>query len=122
VSRKMWPWMACPFRVLLKRSATPFVCGWATKAGAELQRLNPAFPASRRVCSVVSPARRLPALFLLQRGHVDGETVLHIRLQQALVGLVDPLDRDHLHIGDDAVLAAEVEHLLGLGDAADQRA
>jgi hypothetical protein len=56
----------------------------------------------------------------LERRHVDGEAVLHIRGEHALVGLVDLLDRDHLDIGGDAVLAAEVEHLLGLGDAADQ--
>src|SRR5690242_21212026 len=32
------------------------------------------------------------------------------------------LDRDHLHVRDDAVLAAEIQHLLGLGDAADHGA
>src|SRR5215213_7023297 len=49
-------------------------------------------------------------------------TSLHLTFQHALVGLVDPLDGDALDVGDDAVLGAEVEHLLGLRDAADQRA
>ena len=31
-------------------------------------------------------------------------------------------DPDHLDVRDDAVLGAEIEHLLRLGDAADQRA
>src|SRR5215210_2378814 len=54
-----------------------------------------------------------------QRRHVDGEAVLHVRLEHPLVGLVDLLDRDHLDIGSDVVLSAEVEHLLRLGNAAD---
>jgi hypothetical protein len=56
------------------------------------------------------------------RGHVDHEAVLHVALQHALVGLVDLVHRIISMSGDDAVLGAEVEHLLGLGDAADQRA
>ena len=43
-------------------------------------------------------------------------------LSQPLVGFVDLLDGDDFDIGGDVVLAAEVEHLLGLGDAADERA
>ncbi len=43
-------------------------------------------------------------------------------LSSLLVGFVDLLDRDHFDIGGDVVRAAEVEHLLGLGDAADRRA
>ena len=43
-------------------------------------------------------------------------------LEQPLVGLVDLLNRDDLDVGGDVVLAAEVEHLLRLGDAADERA
>ena len=66
----------------------------------------------------------LPLACCLRRfegSHVDGEAVLHIGLDQSLVGLVDLLDRDDFDIGGDVVLAAEVEHLLGLGDAADER-
>jgi hypothetical protein len=55
----------------------------------------------------------------LLRSHVNREAILHIGLQHPLVGLVDLLDRDHLDIADDVVLAAEVEHLLRLLDAAD---
>ena len=68
----------------------------------------------------------LPHIFLgllrFQRSHVDREAVLHIGLEQSLVGFVDLLDRDDFDIGGDVVLAAEVEHLLGFGDAADGRA
>ncbi len=35
--------------------------------------------------------------------------------------MVDLLDVDHLDVRDDAVLGAEIEHLLRFGDAADQR-
>ena len=57
-----------------------------------------------------------------ERGAIDHEAVLDVALEHALVGCVDLLDRDHLDVGDDAVLGAEVEHLLGLRDAADERA
>src|SRR3990172_12730175 len=57
-----------------------------------------------------------------ERGHVDGEAVPHVRPEQSLVGLVDLLDRDALDIRGDVMCAAEVEHLLGLADAADGRA
>ena len=43
-------------------------------------------------------------------------------LSQPLVGFVDLLDRNDLDVGGDVVLAAEVEHLLGFGEAADERA
>ena len=56
----------------------------------------------------------------LQRRHVDGEAILYIRLEEPLVGLVDLLDRDDLDLRGDAVLPAEVEHLLGLGDATNE--
>src|SRR5579864_6802431 len=57
-----------------------------------------------------------------ERCHVDGEAVLHIRLEQSLVGFVDLLDWDDFDIGGDVVLAAKIEHLLSFGDAADVRA
>ncbi|CZS10107.1 hypothetical protein CDFC105_83980 [Clostridioides difficile] len=56
-----------------------------------------------------------------QGGGVDDEAVAHVRGQHPLVGLVDPVGGDQLGPRDDAVLGAEVEHLLGLGDAADHR-
>ena len=43
-------------------------------------------------------------------------------LSSLLVGFVDLLDGDDFDVGGDVVLAAEVEHLLGFGDAADGRA
>ncbi len=32
------------------------------------------------------------------RGHIDGEAVFHVRLQQALISFVDFLDRNHFHV------------------------
>ncbi len=59
-----------------------------------------------------------PAAGLLgfEGGHVDGEAVLHIGLEQPLVGFVDFLDGDDLNVGGDVVLAAEIEHLLSFGE------
>src|SRR5262245_59343062 len=34
----------------------------------------------------------------LQRRHVDDETILHVLLHEAVPGLVDLLDGDHLHV------------------------
>src|ERR1700736_1006824 len=60
--------------------------------------------------------------FGLERSHVDREAVLHVRLEQSLVSLVDFLDRNDFDIGRDVMLAAKIEHLLGFGDATDGRA
>jgi hypothetical protein len=57
----------------------------------------------------------------IERRHVDREAVLHVGLDHPFVRLVDLLDRDDLDVGRNVVLAAEVEHLLGLGNAADVR-
>src|SRR5437016_3027076 len=57
----------------------------------------------------------------LQRRHIDHEPIFHIALQHALVGFVDLLDGDHFDVRDDSVFSAEVQHLLRLGNAADQR-
>ncbi len=57
-----------------------------------------------------------------ERAAVDHEAVAHVGGEHALVGLVDLVGVDHLDLADDAVLGAEVEHLLGLGDAADHGA
>src|SRR5918998_5866300 len=57
-----------------------------------------------------------------QGGGVDDEPVADVGGQDALVGLVDLVGGDDLDLGADTVLGAEVEHLLGQGDAADHRA
>ena len=49
-----------------------------------------------------------------ERSHVDAEAVLHIGLEQLLVGFVDLLDGDDLDIGGDVVVPTKVKHLLGL--------
>ena len=53
---------------------------------------------------------------LFEARDVDDEAIAHVVLEHALVGLVDLIDRDHLDIGGDSLLAAEVEHLLRLVD------
>lgn len=57
-----------------------------------------------------------------QRAHVDRKAVLHVAAQHPLIGFVDLLNRDYLHVRDNLMLGAEIEHLLRLGYAADQRA
>ena len=55
-----------------------------------------------------------------QTGDVDHEAIPHVAPDDPIVGLVDLLHRDELDVRDDVVLAAMIQHLLRLGDAADQ--
>lgn len=59
-------------------------------------------------------------LLRLERSHVDREAVLHIGLEQSVVGFVDLLNRDDLDIGGDVVFAAKIQHLLSLENTADR--
>src|SRR3984885_10838908 len=52
--------------------------------------------------------------------HVDYEAIFHVAFEHACVGLLNVLHGDHLDIGHDAPLRAEIQHLLRLGDATDQ--
>ena len=54
-----------------------------------------------------------------ERGGVDDVAVAHARIHDVVVRLRDVFAADHLDLRDDAVCGAEVEHLLGFGDAAD---
>lgn len=55
-----------------------------------------------------------------QRIDVDVEPVLHIALDHATVGCVDlVVTGGHLGVGHDAVLGAEIEHLLRFRNASD---
>jgi H+-translocating NAD(P) transhydrogenase subunit beta len=56
-----------------------------------------------------------------QRLHVDHKPVLHVALHQSRVSIVDLRCGDQFDFGGDAMLAAEVEHLLRFGNATDQR-
>src|ERR1035437_8524099 len=73
------------------------------------------------------PEPRMPTRMLFfvllrsERSHINRKAVLHIGLEQSLVGFVDLLDGDDFDIGGDVVCRAKVEHLLGLRDAADVR-
>src|SRR4051794_33488378 len=53
---------------------------------------------------------------------VDNESVADVGRQHALVRLVDLVGGNHFDVGADVVLGAEVEHFLGLRDAADHGA
>ena len=58
----------------------------------------------------------------LQRCHINHKAVFHITFQHAFVRFIDILNLNHFDICSDTMLAAEIEHFLGLGDAADERA
>src|SRR5512135_964250 len=77
---------------------------------------RPSFP-SLRLCMI------FPLLssksFRPERGHIDAEAVLYIGLDHSFVSFVNLLDGNDFDIGGDVVGPAEVEHLLGFGDAAD---
>ena len=47
---------------------------------------------------------------------------INVTPEHPLVGVVDAVHRDQLDVGNDVALSAKVEHLLGLADAADERA
>src|SRR5690606_8109378 len=57
-----------------------------------------------------------------ERLRVDDEAELHVTGDHAVVGLVDLIDSDRLDPRAQPMLVAEVQHLLGLADAADVRA
>src|ERR1700738_429082 len=56
-----------------------------------------------------------------QRAHIDRKAVFHVAAQHPLIGFVDLLNGDDFHVRDYLMLGAEIEHLLRLGYAADQR-
>src|SRR5882724_1763376 len=80
-------------------------------------------PSSSNLRKVLPEKRKCLFIRLLRfkRSHVNGEAVFHVRLEQPLVSFVDLLDGDDFHIRGDVVLPAEIEHLLGFGDASDGR-
>ena len=53
--------------------------------------------------------------------HVDHETVFHVAFNHAFNGLVDVFDVEHFDVAGNPVLGAEIQHLLGFGNATDQR-
>jgi starvation-inducible DNA-binding protein len=69
--------------------------------------------------AVARTARNLLPIVEAARDH---EAVLHVALEHPRVGRLDVVHRDRLDLGHDAVLGAEVEHLLRFADAADERA
>ena len=61
-------------------------------------------------------------LLLFEGGHVDDVAEADFAVFDLFIGVVDVLDVEHLDVGGDVVLGAEVEDLLGFGDAADEGA
>src|SRR5216684_1682901 len=56
---------------------------------------------------------------LLEGRHINHEAVLHIAFRQPFIGLVDVLDLDQFNVRSDAVLGAEIQHLLSFANASD---
>src|SRR5208337_3505813 len=54
-------------------------------------------------------------------GNIYYEAVAHITLEHTLVSLIDFMDRDHLYIGQHAMLRTEIEHFLGLPNTSNER-
>ncbi len=81
-------------------------------------------PEDKNICTTQKNLARHRQVWLsgLQRCHINHKAVFHIAFQQPFIRLIDILNLDHFDIGSDAVLATEIEHFLGLGDTADERA
>jgi BMFP domain-containing protein YqiC len=58
---------------------------------------------------------------LLERAHVDLETVFHAARQHSFLDGIDLVHADHFDVRRDRVLAAEIEHLLALRNPASVR-
>ena len=56
-----------------------------------------------------------------EASEVDNEAVSYVGLQHTLIRFVDLLNGDDLDVSGDAMIAAEVQHLLRFADAADRR-
>src|SRR5215472_14928474 len=59
---------------------------------------------------------------LVDRRHVDDEAELDITFQETVISFVNLVDANDLHLADNVVPAAKVQHLLGLCNTADVRA
>src|SRR5690242_18013338 len=101
-----------PFRIVYAKKAI----GSAITAMSS-RHLSQSIRTSLRVRAVYSEAAGCPAGRarariggggLLQRGHVDDESVLDVALEHPLVGLVDLLDRDGLDVRGDLSGGAEI--------------
>ena len=83
-------------------------------AAAELRLIS---AAGREHGTVGRPGR--VGVLRAKRSHVDREAVFHVGLGDAIVGIVDLLDRDDFDVCGDVVFATEVEHFLGFGKTTD---
>src|SRR6266513_2235396 len=95
----------------MRASVGSMICG----SGTFSIRTSPALYIT--VARIMVGSKNLLSL-RFQRSHVDRKAVLHVRLQQSLVGFVDLLNRNDFDLGGDVVFAAEIEHLLGFRNAA----
>src|SRR5882724_10361748 len=56
---------------------------------------------------------------ILERRHINHEAITYVAFLHPFISFVDFLDGDHFDVGGDAVLVAEIEHLLRFLDASD---
>ena len=88
--------VCCAGRNRLK-SVLRLLCKPTHQTDIEGRRRKADFPIRRRPCPTFDYSD-------FERSHIDREAVLHIGLEQSLVGFVDLLDRDDFDIGGDVVL------------------
>src|ERR1022692_4399432 len=114
---RLWDGRAC-------RAANPPGC-LSTVTAQEWGALAGVPSGSAAGCYNPEPSMPTRMLFFVllrsERSHINREAVLHIGLEQSLVGFVDLLDGDDFDIGGVVMCRAKAEHLLGLRDAADVR-
>ena len=76
--------------------------------GEQEQPVTP--PSSVRATKLLSRTTAV-GLLRFERSHIDGEAVLHIRLEQSVVGFVDLVDGNDFDIGCNVMGSAMIEHL-----------
>lgn len=101
-------WDGC--RAKARAASPPEVAGHISVQGAGTRPLR----GGGRSC----PDRSLRALG--HRAHVDDEPVPDVGNHHPFIGVIDLVGRDDLDVGADPVLRTEVQHFLGLADAADE--
>lgn len=57
----------------------------------------------------------------LQTRHINHKAIFHIAFLHTLIGGVDVLHINHLHIWHDIILGTKIQHFLGFGNAANHR-
>src|SRR5437016_3923904 len=88
---------------MVRHHFSPFVCYVPVAPrfnGSTFQRFN------------ASTIATTAASFGFERCHIDRETILHVGLEQSIVGFVDFLDRNDFDIRGNVIFTAKIKHLL----------